>query len=116
MCYHASESSNFEPYDASLHVGSIQQAMDIIKNMKTKKHYEFKKFYVYELEVSLGSISDVLFDEDPHIEDSTNLRHNSYAYTNRIEHSHGFRQGSNISVVITNPTEQVISKKLVKVI
>jgi hypothetical protein len=92
--------------------------MDIVRHM-TPQVGKDKKFYLYELEVSLGDLANFLFDEDP-IEsgeiEPRMARHNSYAYTNRIEHAHGLRQGHNISVVIMTPVEQVVSKELVKVI
>jgi hypothetical protein len=115
-CYHASESSNFEPYDQPLHVGSIQQAMDLIKHMG---HKNVAKFYLYKLEVNLGILDSELYDEDPmeypEVQDSQ-LNIDSRAYTNRIEFPGGLRQGTNISVVIMNPKEQIISKELVKVV
>lgn len=80
---------------------------------------QHKKFYLYEMEVSLGDLANFLFDEDPIADgeiDPNMAQHNSYAYTNRIEHPQGLRQGTNISVVIMNPKEQIISQELVKVI
>lgn len=117
-CYHASENPNFEPYDHPLHVGSIQQSLDIVKHMSTQLGVD-QKFYVYEMEVSLSDLANFLFDEDPIADgeiDPNMAQHNSYAYTNRIEHPQGLRQGTNISVVIMNPKEQIISQELVKVI
>jgi len=117
-CYHASESPIFMPDDwPPLHVGSIQQALDLIKHMGHKG--VTNKFYLYELEVNLGKFDSNLFDEDPmnypEVQDSQ-LDIDSRAYTNRIEFKQGLKQGENISVVITNPKEQIVSKKLVKVI
>jgi len=110
-CYHASEDANFTPLDTPLHVGSLQQSLALIQNMK--KSYGNKKFYLYELVVNLGEISPFMYDEDPQV-DPDNSRYNSYAYSNRIEYPTGLHRGNNISVVIINPREQIESKRLVK--
>jgi len=109
-CYHASESPNFEAYDHPLHVGSFQQATSLIRNMKS--HNPELKYYVYEMEISLESLPNFLFDEDPDV-DPNIAKHDSYAYSNRIEFPQGIHQGTNISVVIMNPKKQILSKKIV---
>ena len=110
-CYHASEDANFQPLDTPLHVGSLQQSLALVQNMK--KGYGNKNFYLYELVVNLGEISPYMYDEDPQV-DPDNSRYNSYAYSNRIEYLMGLHKGNNISVVIINPREQIESKRLVK--
>ena len=109
--YHASESPTFEPVDNKmLHIGSIQQSEDLIKNMRNK--YPNKKFYLYELTVDLGVLCPKLFDEDP--SDDVDFTYGSYAYINRIEFPQGSRRGQNISLLITYPSIQILDKKLIK--
>lgn len=114
-CYHASESSNLIIEDwPPLHVGSIQQSMDIIDHMRSRSPE--KKFFLYQLEVDLGNLANFLFDEDPDkkVGQTGEYKHDTYAYTNRIEYPEGVRKGDNISLMLANPTKQVTSKKLIQ--
>lgn len=110
ICYHASEEENFVPLDKPIHAGSLQQALSLAKNMGPDK-----TFYIYELLVSIGSMPNFLFDEDPQVE-PTQARYNTYAYSNRIEYPDGLRQGTNISLVLMSAKDQIQSQKLVKVV
>jgi len=110
LCYHASEEENFVPLDKPIHVGSLQQALALAKNMGPDK-----TFYIYQMNVNIGDIPNFLFDEDPQVEPEQ-ASYNTYAYSNRIEYPQGLRQGTNISLVLMNAKEQIQSYFLVKVV
>jgi len=113
VCYHASENQNFEPENKPLHVGSYQQAFSLARNMLSA--YKDKKFYIYEMIVDIKRMPNFLFDEDPQVERSQ-AKYNSYAYSNRIEYTDGLHHGTNISIVLMDPVEQITSKQMVRVV
>lgn len=111
--YHASESPNFVPLSNPLHIGSNQQALSLIKNMKSK-YGKKMNFYLYELLIDLGNVNRVLYDEDPQIETSPNNRFDSWPYSNRIEYPEGLKKGYNISIVLANADKQIKNIKLIE--
>ena len=110
LCYHASEEENFVPLDKPIHVGSLQQALSLAKNMGPNK-----TFFIYQLKVDIGFMPNFLFDEDPQV-DPQEASYNTYAYSNRIEYPQGLHQGTNISLVLMNAKDQIQSYTLVKVV